>query len=253
MNSTVRRRRQWTALVFLLLGILLVQLDFRVRTNVAYPEYVDQYYYGPDTQRMIVEDVIGTNLTLDAISDLVGFICLTIALIVIATYAKPKLDLSSLTRYERRMLRLLPRVSPLSIAIPAVSAILYSASKLIPFWDNGLVRYASGYFINFGLCILTAAATFFGAMCFFRESDRYQSHRDIMVVYIFMIVTVLSGLLRDFAAFYGLKGVKTAYTVINAVFVVIMCVLLAKYVFIESKIDKQNGEQNPEQNAETEK
>ena len=226
-----------------------MQLDYRVRTDVAYPEYVDQEYYGPDTQRMIVEDVIGTNLTLDAISDLVGFLCLTIALIVISTYAKPKPDLSSLTRYERRMLRLLPRVSPMSIAIPAVSAVLYAASKLIPFWDNGLGRYASGYFINFGLCILTAAATFFGAMCFFRESDRYQSHRDIMVVYIFMIVTVLSGLLRDFAAFYGLNGVKTVYTVINAVFAVVMCALLAKYVFIESKIEKQNEQTEQTENA----
>ena len=65
-NRKITGRRR-AALVLLIAGVLLLCLDFPRRTDIAYPDYVFAEHYGPDTQRMILEDVVGTHLTVEII------------------------------------------------------------------------------------------------------------------------------------------------------------------------------------------
>ena len=236
-------RARRAALVLLMLGALLLNIDYRVRTNVQYPNYEFAEHYGFVTQRMIMEDVVGARLTVDIASELIGYLCLLACLLVVRTYAKPELPMKQeMRKMASKFGWLMPRVKAKFIMIPLLGAVLYAAARLMPFYFNGLHLYGPEYFINFGLAIVSVAALMFTTLCFLRECDRFQNHKETQLVYLFMFLTVFTGLLKDLAAFYGLPGVRFVYMIINLVFVVAMCVVLVHYIIIEERVERQAAE-----------
>jgi len=236
-SKSIRRR---AAMVLLILGALLLCVDIGIRTGIAYPDYVFAENGADQTQRMIIEDVVGTRLTIDLGSELFGYLCLFASLLVVLTYAKPEVSMQKeIKKLASKFGWLMPRVNIRYIAIPAAGALLYVAARLLPFVTNGLYRYGSEYFINFGLVLVEAAALLFSTLCFLRECDRFQNHKETQFIYLFLILSVISGILRGFAAFYGLNGVYVAYMIINTVTTVVMCITIIHYVRTEEIVEAQ--------------
>lgn len=229
--------RRRAALILLVLGALLLCIDVRYRTNVAYPDYEFVENYGPVTQRMIIEDVVGTRLTIDFGSELLGYLFLLISIIIVRTYAKPELSMKKeMRKLATKFGWLMPRAKLKFITLPAYGLVTYLAARLLPFVFNSLLLYSTEYVINFGLIITEAAALLFCTLCFLRECDRFQNHKETQFIYLFLILTVFSGILKNFAAFYGVTGVQTAYAIVNTITVVVMCIALIHYVRTEDYI-----------------
>ncbi|MBR6020484.1 MAG: hypothetical protein IK055_09755 [Lachnospiraceae bacterium] len=248
-DKIFRARR--AAVILLIIGSLCLCLDFRFRTQVAYPDYQFAEHYGANTQRMILEDVVGRRLTLDFASEFLGYLCLFASLLVVHSYAKPEIPMKQeIRKLASRFGWLMPRVNLKYILIPLCGALLYATAKLLPFITNGIWLYGPEYFINFGLAIVTAASLLFSVLCFLRETDRFQNHKETQLVYLFLILTILSGVLKDLAAFYGVSGVEVAYMIVNAAFVVAMCAVLIHYVHIEELVERQAENEPPEEGEE---
>ena len=234
---TGRRR---AALILLVLGALLLSIDIRVHTKYAYPDYEFAEHYGAVTQRMILEDVVGTRLTIDYASEFLGYLFLAASLIIVWTYAKPQVKLKDeLKKLAAKFGWMMPRVNAKYVAIPLFGAALYAAARLLPYCVNGIRLYGPEYFINFGLAIVSAAALMFSTLCFLRECDRFQNHKETQLIYLFVFLTAFTGLIKDFAAFYGLGGVRFVYMLINTTTVVVMCALLIHYVHIEEVVERK--------------
>lgn len=234
---TGRRR---AALVLLVLGALLLSIDIRVHTKYAYPDYEFAEHYGAVTQRMILEDVVGTRLTIDYASELLGYLCLAASLIIVWTYAKPQVKMKEeLKKLAAKFGWIMPRVNLRFVLIPVFGAIDYVTIRILPYFTNGIQLYGPEYFLNFGLAILCAAAMMFSTLCFLRECDRFQNHKETQLIYLFVFLTVFTGLIKDIAAFYGLNGVRMVYMIINTVTVVVMCALLIHYVHIEEVVERK--------------
>lgn len=238
-NRKITGRRR-AALVFLIAGVLLLCLDFPRRTDIAYPDYVFAEHYGPDTQRMILEDVVGTHLTVDIASELCGYLFLSLSLLIVYFYARPA------AKEEKRKVSIrfgwpIPKAKIRHILLAAAGADVYIAAKVLPFFTNGIYRFGPEWFLNFGLAFFTAAATLFAVLCFLRECDRYQNHKSTQFIYLFVILTVFTGVMKDLAAFLGLGGVRTAYAIANTAAALVMCIALIRYVRTEEIVEAQNA------------
>ncbi len=247
----MRRRR--AALILLVLGALLLCIDVRYRTDIAYPDYEFAENYGAQTQRMIIEDVVGTRLTVDFGSELLGYLSLMISLLIVLSYARPvPPDEKDRKKQSIRFGWKIPRVNANYILWPFFGALLYLQARLMPFLANGVALYGTEYFVNFGLIFAEAAVLLFSTLCFLRECDRFQNHKETQFIYLFLILTVFSGVLKGIAAFYGLEGVRTAYTIVNTITVVVMCITLIHYVRTEdliaraAKVEKESGKTGAE-------
>ena len=242
-NKSYRFRARRAALILLILGSLLLCIDVRVRTDVQYPDYEFAEHYGFVTQRMILEDVVGARLTLDVASEFLGYLFLFISLLIVRTYARPALPMKKeMQKLASKFGWLMPRVQPKYVAITMGGATLYALARLLPFFTNGIRLYAPEYFINFWLAIVCGASLLFSTLCFLRECDRFQNHKETQVIYLFLFLTVLTGFIKDLAAFYGVGGVRFVYMILNLVFVVVMCAVLIHYVHIEEVVERQAAE-----------
>ncbi|MBQ6661885.1 MAG: hypothetical protein IJM57_10810 [Lachnospiraceae bacterium] len=242
LKKMLRRRR--AALVLLVIGVLCLCLDFPYRTQITYPDYEFAEHYGPDTQRMIMEDVVGTRLKIDFASELLGYLFLFLSLIIVSTFAKPELPMKKAVRkMMSRFGWLMPRAKFRFIMIPFVGAVVYTWAQVLPFLANGISVYGPEYFLHLGLIFIEAASLLFATLCFLRECDRYQNHKETQFIYLFLILTVITGVLRGFAAFYGVHGVENVYTVLNWAFVAVMCITLVHYVYTEELIARQTNEE----------
>lgn len=242
-NRIKCKKRRRAALVLLIIGVLCLNIDIRMRTNYAYPDYEFAEHYGAVTQRMIMEDVVGTRLTVDLASELLGYLSLFVSLIIVWTYAKPAVPMKKeLKKLASKFGWLMPRVGWRFLLIPLFGAIDYVTIRILPYFVNGIQLYGPEYFLNFGLAILCAAAVMFSTLCFLRECDRFQNHKETQLIYLFTFLTVFTGLMKDIAAFYGLNGVRFVYMILNTVFVVVMCAVLVHYVYIEEKVERQAAE-----------
>lgn len=241
-EQKIRRRR--AALVLLIIGILCLCFDIFYRTQITYPDYEFAEHYGPDTQRMIMEDVVGTRLKIDFASELLGYLCLFLSLIIVRSFAKPEIPLKKATRkMMSRFGWLMPRAKLKFILIPFAGAAVYTLAQVLPFFANGINVYGPEYFLHLGLIFTEAASLLFATLCFLRECDRYQNHKETQFIYLFLILTVITGVLRGFAAFYGVHGVENVYTVLNWAFVAVMCITLVHYVYTEELIARQTNEE----------
>ena len=239
-------RAKRIAMILLIIGVLCINIDFRVKTNYAYPDYEFADPYGYDTQRMIMEDVVGTRLTLDLGSELLGYLCLVACLLVVRTYAKPEVPLKKeIRKMAAKFGWLMPRVKARYIAIPLLGALLYVTARVLPFFTNGIYVYGPEYFINFGLAVVAVLSLMFTSLCFLRECDRFQNHKETELVYLFVFLTAFTGFLKDLAAFYGVTGVRIVYMAINTGFVLVLCGLILHYVRTEEIVARRAAE-NPE-------
>ncbi|MBP5460984.1 MAG: hypothetical protein J6Y20_02530 [Lachnospiraceae bacterium] len=250
-NSFRAFHARHAALILLILGALLLCIDVRVKTDVQYPDYEFAENYGDVTQRMILEDVVGARLTLDVASEFLGYLFLLISLLIVWSYARPEVSKKSeLKKLASKFGWLMPRVKLKYVALPAAGAALYALARLLPFYTNGIQLYGPEYFINFGLAIISGAALMFSTLCFLRECDRFQNHKETQLIYLFLFLTVFTGVVKDLAAFYGLNGVRLVYMVFNYAFVVVMCALLIHYVHIEDVVARQVAEETAEEAGE---
>jgi len=250
-NSFRAFHARHAALILLILGALLLCIDVRVKTDVQYPDYEFAENYGDVTQRMILEDVVGARLTLDVASEFLGYLFLLISLLIVWSYARPEVSKKSeLKKLASKFGWLMPRVKLKYVALPAAGAALYALARLLPFYTNGIQLYGPEYFINFGLAIISGAALMFSTLCFLRECDRFQNHKETQLIYLFLFLTVFTGVVKDLAAFYGLNGVRLVYMVFNYAFVVAMCALLIHYVHIEDVVARQVAEETAEEAGE---
>ncbi|MBP5490745.1 MAG: hypothetical protein J6Y10_09130 [Lachnospiraceae bacterium] len=237
-NKVFRAKR--AATVLFIIGVLCINIDFYVRTNWAYPNYTFVENSGFQTQRMIMEDVVGTRVKIDLGSELLGFLCLAACLLVVRTYAKPELPLKKeLRKMASKFGWLMPRAKARYIAIPLLGAVMYAAARLLPFFTNGLYLYGPEFFINFGLAVVSVAALMFTSLCYLRECDRFQNHKETEVIYLFVFLAAFTGFLKDLAAFYGTTGVELVYMILNMAFTIALCSLVIHYVHTEETVAKK--------------
>lgn len=246
MDVRRKLRRRTIAMVFLVFGILLVNLDLRVRTDIQYPDYEFAEHYGAVTQRMVMEDVVGTSLRVDVLSDFLGYLFLAISVLLVRTYARPAAPPAKSYEAKKEARRRLPRACVRFALIALLGAVLVAAAKLLPFVANGVSLYGPEYFINFGLSFVAGAAVTFATLSFLRECERYQSHTGIMLVYLFLVLTVLSGVLMNLAEFYGLNRVMDVYLVINSVTALVTVCLLISLVRHENRMAREAIKPEPE-------
>ncbi len=226
------RKRKIAILVLLILGMIFLYADVRVATGIAYPDYELVDNTGKLTQKMIVEDVVGLTVTPDVIPDILGYMLLFAAMILIWKIRKPESADAAPTTHPKKLMERLwkpPRFRGVMILLPLAGIILGVLELVAPFFTNGMNRYAIGYLGNFALAFMTGASVLFSVLCFLRECDTYRNHRKTMIVYLFLILTVAAGFVHDLAEFWGLRGVALAYYIVVGIAAVCEIVVLILY------------------------
>lgn len=132
--------------IVLLIGILFLMIDVKIET-IPYPEFEEFHTEATNTVSMIIDHVIGHNMKIDPVSDIVGYILLAIAsLMFIKAYKNNSFpmnyDVESKIRCRKRFGK--------AVRWCIAGIIVYAFELLVPLWLNGNLRYRSGY----GLYIL---------------------------------------------------------------------------------------------------
>ncbi len=226
------RKRKIAIPVLLILGMIFLYADVRVATGIAYPDYELVDNTGKLTQKMIVEDVVGLTVTPDVIPDILGYLLLFAAMILIWKIRKPESEETVPTAAPKKLMERLwkpPRFRGVMLLIPLAGVVLSVLNLVAPFFTNGMNRYAIGYLGTFALAFLTGASVLFSVLCFLRECDTYRNHRKTMIVYLFLILTVAVGCVHDLATFWGLRGVALAYYIAVGITTVCEIVVLILY------------------------
>ncbi len=175
-------------------AVLLLWLDIDVATRLAYPEYIPNEDYGRVMQDMVMSKVVGTEMKVDAASDLAGYVLLFAVLG------------GGLFRDKRY------KYSGIAAACGLITEVL---AAVLPFWSNGATLYASEYFLRMGGYFLELAAIFFAVQGFIREYDTMVNHRVMVAGEILMMLSLLCGVGQYIGAFYQIAVVPTVYLVVR--------------------------------------
>lgn len=180
----------------LFLAVILLVLDVRIPLK-PYPAFEPFITEAPETVDLVVNHVIGHQLRLDLCSDVLGYLLMAAACIMLG-------------RSNKHFARLLPWT--------AVSLGFYLCQQLMPFSLNGGMRFRAGYLLYFISGILQVLLLLRAMLhvCDGLETTENHSFNNLSII--FMIISCFAGMVSVLIWFFDLLWISLVYLVIQLIF-----------------------------------
>ena len=249
-------RRFW----FLAIALVLLWLDIFILSDRRYPDYEYDYeHYGRKTQDFVDHDVVGEYMPVDVVSDLPGILIL-LGLVLAGGPAvcptKIEYDSNGKRRVVKtgKLTRLGERFWPRDLT--AVLFLLLSGGaivvkRLLPFWVNGVPRYAGEYLTHLADVLLPLVAVFMIMAEWSRRTDIRTTHRESDVISLLMMVSLFGGFFSRFAYLYGFRGIHlTAWLIEGFLMFLALFLLFVSMQENARKIGEPDEEMKPDENED---
>lgn len=185
-----------TPYYMLFLAVLLLAVDIRVPAW-SYPAFEPFLTEAPETVNLVVNHVIGHHLTLDLLPDLLGYLLLAAACVMLG----PE---------NRHFFKLLPQA--------AVSLAFYLCQQLMPFSLNGDMRFRAGYLLYFISGILQVLVLMRAMLHVCDRLNTTENHSFNNLSIIFMIISSFAGVVSVLVWFYDLVWISLLYFILQLIF-----------------------------------
>lgn len=182
--------------ILLFAAVVLLAVDIRIPLK-EYPAFEAFATEAPQTVDLVINHVIGHWLQLDLFSDVLGYLLLTAACIMLGMKNK-------------HFIRQLPWV--------AVSLCFYLCQQLMPFSLNGGMRFRAGYllyFVSGVLQVLVLLRAMFH-VCDGLETTENHGFNNLSII--FMILSCFAGMVSVLIWFYDLLWISLIYLVVQLIF-----------------------------------
>lgn len=188
--------KKLTPYYILFLAVILLVLDIRIPA-VSYPVFEPFITEAPETVNLVITHVIGRQLKLDLCSDVLGYLLMAAACIMLG-------------RENRHFIRILPWT--------AVSLGFYLCQQLMPFSLNGGVRFRAGYLLYFVSGILQVLLLLRSMFHVCDKLETTENHSFNNLSLIFMIISCFAGMVSVLIWFFDLVWISLVYLVIQLIF-----------------------------------
>lgn len=182
------------AIIFL--AVILLVIDIPIPT-MAYPAFEPFHTEAPLTVDLLINHVIGHYLRLDLLSDVLGYLLLAAACIMLGPGNK-------------QFFRQLPWI--------AAGMGFYLCFHLMPFVLNGGRRYRAGYLLYFVACafqILVLLRTMLH-VCDGLETTENHGYNNLSII--LMLISCFAGTISMASWFYDLPRLFLLYLVVQLIF-----------------------------------
>lgn len=192
----MKMNKKLTPYYILFLAVLLLVVDIRVPVW-DYPAFEVFPTEAPKTVDLVVNHVIGHQLTLDLLPDTLGYLLLTVACFLLGPG-------------NRHFFKLLP--------FTAVSLGFYLCQQLMPFSLNGGARFRAGYLLYFISGILQVLVLMRAMLHVCDRLNTTENHSFNNLSIIFMIISCFAGVVAVLVWFYDLGWISLLYFIIQLIF-----------------------------------
>ncbi len=182
--------------ILLFAAVVLLAVDIRIPVK-EYPAFEEFATEAPQTVDLVINHVIGHWLQLDLFSDVLGYLLLAAACIMLGTQ-------------NRHFIRQLPWI--------AVSLGFYLCLQLMPFSLNGGMRFRAGYllyFVSGVLQVLILLRAMFH-VCDGLETTENHGFNNLSII--FMILSCFAGMVSVLIWFFDLFWISLVYLVAQLIF-----------------------------------
>lgn len=188
--------KKLTPYYILFLAVILLALDIRIPVK-PYPAFEAFVTEAPETVDLVVNHVIGHQLKLDLCSDILGYLLMAAACVMLG-------------RRNRHFVRILPWI--------AVNLGFYLCQQLMPFSLNGGMRFRAGYLLYFITGVLQVLLMLRSMLHVCDGLDTTENHSFNNLSIIFMIISCFAGMVSVLIWFFDLFWISLVYLVIQLIF-----------------------------------
>ncbi|MBO5282657.1 MAG: hypothetical protein J6B43_05975 [Lachnospiraceae bacterium] len=182
--------------VMLFLAVVLLAVDIRIPFR-EYPAFEEFATEAPQTVNLVINHVIGHQLRLDLFSDVLGYLLLAAACVMLGMKNK-------------HFIRQLPWI--------AVSLGFYLCLQLMPFSLNGGMRFRAGYLLYFVSGVLQVLILLRAMLHVCDGLDTTENHSFNNLSIIFMIISCFAGMVSVLIWFFDLFWISLVYLVLQLIF-----------------------------------
>lgn len=176
-------------------AVLLLVLDVRIPA-AAYPAFEPFETEAPRTVDMVINHVIGSNVKIDILSDVLGYLLLA-GVAVLQISRNPKF---------RKVL-----------IFTAFGLGSYIYSNCMPFLLNGHARFRMGYLVYFIAAVLKEVTVFYAMYALCGQLETLENHSYNNVTVIVAMICMGAGIVAAILYFYDLTLLSVIYYVIQIV------------------------------------
>ncbi len=188
--------KKLTPYFLLFLAVLLLAVDIRVPVR-DYPAFEAFPTEAPETVDLVVNHVIGHHLMLDLLPDVLGYLLLAAACVMLGPG-------------NRHFFKLLPWT--------AVSLGFYLCLHLMPYSLNGDARFRAGYLLYFVSGVLQVLVLMRAMLHVCDRLNTTENHSFNNLSIIFMIISCFAGAVSMLVWFYDLGWVSLIYFIVQLIF-----------------------------------
>ena len=189
-------KKQLTPYFILFAAVVLLAVDIRIPVR-EYPAFESFPPAAPETVDLVIGHVIGHQLMLDLLPDVLGYLLLAVSCIMLGPD-------------NRHFFKQLPWI--------AVSLGFYLCLQLMPFSLNGDMRYRTGYLLYFLSGILQVLVLMRTMLHVCDGLDTMENHRFNNVSIIFMIIGSFAGVVAVLVCFFDLGRIALIYYILQLLF-----------------------------------
>lgn len=182
--------------VMLFLAVVLLAVDIRIPFR-EYPAFEEFATEAPQTVDLVINHVIGHQLRLDLFSDVLGYLLLAAACVMLGIKNK-------------HFIRQLPWI--------AVSLGFYLCLQLMPLSLNGGMRFRAGYLLYFLSGVLQVLILLRAMLHVCDGLDTTENHSFNNLSIIFMIISCFAGMVSTLIWFFDLFWISLVYLVLQLIF-----------------------------------
>ena len=242
---------------FFAIALFLLWLDIFILSGRAYPKYEMDMNRGRAGQKMIMEDVVGTELPIDIASDIPALLIM-IVLVVMGGPAVTPFQVEDAPHGKQKYIpngkaQVLGErsrrfdIQAIVACVLAIDAIL--VIRLCPFYVNGFTCYAIEYLTHLADVFLPLAAVFFVFTEFIRRTGIRTTRRETDISGFAMMISLFFGFLARFASLYGYPFIFYPAWILEGGLMLIALVL--HYISLRENGRKlQYPDPNPEENPD---
>lgn len=182
--------------ILLFAAVVLLAVDIRIPFK-EYPAFEAFATEAPQTVDLVINHVIGHWLQLDLFSDVLGYLLLVAACIMLGMKNK-------------HFIRQLPWI--------AVSLGFYLCQQLMPFSLNGGMRFRAGYLLYFISGVLQVLILLRAMLHVCDGLDTTENHSFNNLSIIFIIISCFAGMVSVLIWFFDLFWISLVYLVLQLIF-----------------------------------
>lgn len=182
--------------ILLFAAVVLLAVDIRIPFK-EYPAFEAFATEAPQTVDLVINHVIGRQLQLDVFSDMLGYLLLAAACVMLGMKNK-------------HFIRQLPWV--------AVSLGFYLCQQLMPFSLNGGMRFRAGYLLYFVSGVLQVLILLRAMLHVCDGLDTTENHSFNNLSIIFMIISCFAGMVSTLIWFFDLFWISLIYLAVQLIF-----------------------------------